>query len=334
MTGQTATVGQTTPRRRLFALTLSSRLPLAVLPPSDAPPDLFVEHSTGAFILAEPFFRSAAREGRPPDLSVGWTGGRLHMRFAEGVDFRLGSGRVEVRMAEETLLRQAEVRLLGPVIGLWMEARGWPVLHASAVEIDGGAVAFLAGNGGGKSTLAAACVAAGHRLLSDDLLALAPAGDGFAARPSYPALRFWPRQAQELGVEPAGLPSVHPSVDKRWVPVGALAGGGFCGEPCPLAHVVLPVRGAEARPQLEPVPPAAAVATLLAHGFLPRTVEAAGWQEARFDKLCRLAASVPLHRFSYPEGVERLPQVVAALVEGLRAHRPPEAGGLPSSAIR
>lgn len=310
---------------RLFALTLRSRLPLSVLPPSDAPPDLRVEHSTGALRLADAFFRSPTTDGGPPTLAVGWTGGRLHMQFVEGVDFRLGVGSIGVRVRDESLLQQAEVRLLGPVIGLWMEARGWPVLHASAVEIDGQAVAFLAGNGGGKSTLAAGCVAAGYRLLSDDLLALDPSGGGFSVRPSYPALRLWPRQAEELGIEPARLPFVHPTVDKRWVPVGALGGGGFCAEPRRLAHLVLPVRSAGTEPELVPIPPSGAVANLLAHGFLPRTVEAAGWQAVRLEKLCRLAETVPLHRFSYPEGLDRLPQVVAGLVKALRASTPAEA---------
>ena len=46
------------------------------------------------------------------------------------------------------------------------------MLHASAVVLDGAAVAFTAPSGTGKSTLAAHLVAAGASFLTDDVLAL------------------------------------------------------------------------------------------------------------------------------------------------------------------
>ena len=50
--------------------------------------------------------------------------------------------------------------------------QGLEVLHASAVVLDGAAVAFTAPTGTGKSTLAAHPVAAGASFLTDDVLAL------------------------------------------------------------------------------------------------------------------------------------------------------------------
>lgn len=50
--------------------------------------------------------------------------------------------------------------------------QGLEVLHASAVAVDGGAVAFTAASGTGKSSLAAHLVAAGATFLTDDVLAL------------------------------------------------------------------------------------------------------------------------------------------------------------------
>ncbi|AOR35789.1 hypothetical protein BFF78_36180 [Streptomyces fodineus] len=54
---------------------------------------------------------------------------------------------------------------------------GWRMLHASAVAIDGRALLFLAGQRGGKSTLAhRACTELGAAFLADDLVLLGPDG--------------------------------------------------------------------------------------------------------------------------------------------------------------
>ena len=49
---------------------------------------------------------------------------------------------------------------------------GYEPLHATAVVVDGEAVAFLGDCGYGKSTLGAAFLARGFPLLTDDVLAL------------------------------------------------------------------------------------------------------------------------------------------------------------------
>ena len=51
---------------------------------------------------------------------------------------------------------------------LCFRARGDTALHAAAVEVDGQAVVLGAPGTFGKTTLAAAFHAAGHRLLSED----------------------------------------------------------------------------------------------------------------------------------------------------------------------
>jgi len=60
----------------------------------------------------------------------------------------------------------------GLLVSYLLIANGHCVLHASAVEVDGAAVAFLGRSGIGKSTMAALCCAAGARLVTDDVLRL------------------------------------------------------------------------------------------------------------------------------------------------------------------
>lgn len=67
--------------------------------------------------------------------------------------------------------------LLGSVLPLAAVLRGYEALHASAVEIDGKAVAVVARTGGGKTSVALNLVARGAGFLCDDVLAVETRGD-------------------------------------------------------------------------------------------------------------------------------------------------------------
>jgi len=75
------------------------------------------------------------------------------------------------------------------------------ILHAGCVEVAGKAVIFMAPSFGGKSTMTDYFLRQGHRLLSDDTLAVKQESDG-----SYRAVASWPfhrpyREAETLGKE-------------------------------------------------------------------------------------------------------------------------------------
>ena len=60
--------------------------------------------------------------------------------------------------------------LAGTGLAFFLMIRGELCLHASAIEVDGGCVAFAGLSGRGKTTLAALACAAGYPLFGDDLL--------------------------------------------------------------------------------------------------------------------------------------------------------------------
>jgi hypothetical protein len=64
----------------------------------------------------------------------------------------------------------ARLDIIGRVLATAVHAAGAVCFHASAVAVDGEAIAFLGAKGFGKSTLAWALVRAGARLLTDDTL--------------------------------------------------------------------------------------------------------------------------------------------------------------------
>ena len=89
----------------------------------------------------------------------------------------------------------------GTVTAALMTWRGGIAMHASAVEVDGEAVLLCGASGAGKSTLTAALIAAGARLISDDLSVLQtrPGGGAPVLFAGRRTLRLFPEVAEMLG---------------------------------------------------------------------------------------------------------------------------------------
>jgi hypothetical protein len=103
-----------------------------------------------------------------------------------------------------------------PVLALLLHQRGLLVLHASAVSLDGGVVAFLGHSGRGKSTTAATLHARGCAVVADDVVAVdLGASGGPAALPGLFQLKLWPDAVTALGESPEDLPRIHASEEKR-----------------------------------------------------------------------------------------------------------------------
>jgi hypothetical protein len=230
--------------------------------------------------------------------------------FPRLADFYLQAGRIVGHPLAEASPDLLEIRFLGPVLSYWLERRGIPALHASAVEVNGRAVAFLSGNGGGKTGLAATLMQAGHSLLTDDILPVEEIAGTFHARPGYPQMRMWPDEAAHFIERSEELPIVLPGLAKRRVPVGAGGFGTFHDSSLPLAGLYIVERRAEGPVDILDVYPRDALIELVRHSFSPHLVEAAGLQPSRFDLFARLVRNVPVRRLVYPSGFERLPEVV------------------------
>ena len=81
-------------------------------------------------------------------------------------------------LAPGTDIGYVQVLATGMLASTVLHLRHHPVLHASAVELDGAAIALTAASGMGKSTLARLLCATGGRLISDDVLRVDALGDG------------------------------------------------------------------------------------------------------------------------------------------------------------
>jgi hypothetical protein len=88
------------------------------------------------------------------------------------------------------------------VLPLALQASGLEVLHASAVLTPRGVVAFCAGSGTGKSTVACGLARRGYALWADDAVALEIAEEAVHAIPLPFRLRLRPASASFFGGPP------------------------------------------------------------------------------------------------------------------------------------
>ena len=229
----------------LFGCTVRSNFPFQIeLPPADGEPDLTLridpELPTGVAKQAAHLYSSEAvtEEGLPWARLYRLEEGHL-IKIATVADFVIGKESLTCRPRTEDL-RTVEAFLLQVAMSFWLETIGHPVLHASCIAAGDGAAAFLAFSGTGKSTLAAAFLTNGYRLISDDSLPLEITDRGVLAWPCHPRIKMEPEQARLFLEEISHLPPVNDLSDKIGVPVRETWSGSFGTSPEKLLSCYLP----------------------------------------------------------------------------------------------
>lgn len=305
-------------RYRLYGITLETDFPFSwPLMETDTPVDVRFTCEETAPVAVDwaraPAVHEVAISGDEdrPDITYHVVDGLDVVRIRGVADHYVWADRIICHVHQEHLGYLVEIQLLGMVLAMWLERRGLPTLHASVVVVGGSAVAFLGAKGGGKTTAATALIAAGHRLLVDDLLTVQVASDGSAwAESGYPMLRLWPEQVRGLlGLVPEDLPLVHPAFEKRRVDVHDHLGR-FHDVSAPLRRVFLPARKPEGAPEIEPLGSGSALLALVNGSFLGRAIHGLGLSGPRLASLARIAESVEVAVLRIPDGFDHLGQLV------------------------
>jgi hypothetical protein len=126
--------------------------------------------------------------------------GSTFLHFPDLADFLVSADGhlILARQLDAAYLDGFFTYLLGHALSYSLLQFGIEQLHATCVTVNGSAVAFLGDTGYGKSTLAAAFVREGHRLVTDDMLVLQTASDGVYVKPALARIKLFPEVAEYL----------------------------------------------------------------------------------------------------------------------------------------
>ncbi|MGW6225990.1 hypothetical protein ACWFQT_02640 [Cellulosimicrobium cellulans] len=302
---------------RLYGLHVASELPLHQDRPADPtePVDVTVLWGDPAWDVDEPEGARVLLDYADGDRAF-YTfyelpAGDYLLRFHRTCDVQVSAdlATVRVHLRDGADPGVAAILVTGAVLSFQLYLRGVAVLHGSAVDVGGRAVAFVGASGMGKSTMATLLCAAGGAVITDDVLRVDLDGPP-SVRLGASELRL--RKGADVLVErfAGDDPAVRTSADARQV----LRLGGGADDALPLAAIVVPWPDREhTELEVERVEPTVAVFALITYARL------LGWQDKavvdrHFAQVAQIARTVPVFRARVPWGPPFAPDLAEALL--------------------
>lgn len=296
----------------IYGLRIQANVPIPGLSTHNGPcpPDVVISLDAGSRLhdrtdLNEVVWYASPRANDGPSALQVWRSnetGAFRFLFNDGAEFVIDqtNGRILGYWPKVLTLDDVSPYLVGPVLGFLLRLRGRVPLHASAVAIGDRAIAFIGPNGAGKSTIAAAFARDGHRVLSDNIVALVDEGSSFLAEPAYPRLCLWSDSVASFFGSPDALPRLTPGNgvnswwDKRYLNLFS-SKSLFQTEPLRLAAIYLLGERSPgpAIPSIEGVPPQPALIKLVANTYMNYLLDLT-MRRKEFELLARLITHVSI----------------------------------------
>jgi hypothetical protein len=196
------------------------------------------------------------------------------------------------------------------VFGILLHQREHIVLHASAIEVNGRAIAFCGPSGAGKSTLAAALGQRGYRLIADDICAIT-----FSERmppivhPDGRQLKLWAESIEKLELQDVQGEPVRGRLEKFYVKPRAAASEALQLGAVYVLHAArsTDVSGIE-RPNVVD-----AALALRDHAYRPQLVFRLEQKEHYFRAAAEIASQSGIYRLTRPLHFDAMAEVVSWL---------------------
>jgi energy-coupling factor transporter ATP-binding protein EcfA2 len=228
------------------------------------------------------------------------------------------SGGKEILIDQALASNNAEVcaYLLGTVFGVLCHQRGITPLHASAIDVAGGCVAFVGEVGAGKSTLVAALSRLGHQVIADDVCFLQPDHQGVVqAWPGINRIRLWEDAMVALGLEGPGVER-EVSGWKYLIPIRPPRNQ---TQPRRLRRVYqLHAAPDESAASVRRIEGAAAIEVLIQNVYRLGLAEYMGYKPAAFLVCAAAGRNIEVFRFSRRKKLDALREDVELLEEHMR----------------
>jgi len=305
---------------RLYGMRVRSQWPL---PYSARSSDCLTEiallrGSAARFARAVEEARATGRHERTWLRGVTLEDGQTYLRWTDRFEFLISpDGRsVAARPLDGEPIETFHTYLLGPALSFALLKQGFDPLHATTVTIDGAAVAFLGDAGYGKSSLAAAFLRVGHRLLTDDLLVLSPNGDGFTAHPGPPRIKLFPEIARSVFGRARGA-RMTKTTSKLVIPLDDRHASSSAVPLAAMYVVVPPDRCRSAKGvSIRRVSKRHACLALLRNAFNMAVADPERLTR-QFAFAVSVAANVPIKRIAYPRTIPALARARDAILSDL-----------------
>lgn len=248
-------------------------------------------------------------------------------RFPGLCSFRIFPGILRIECAAEPHIDAATLAhfALDHAIPRLLSLRpGCVVLHAGAIQMNGGVVAVLGESGQGKSTLAAWLSAQGHPVLTDDCLLLEwnRRSREWNAVPSYRSVRLWPDSLQAIGIADHATHDFAGYCSKRRT--GAEANLNFAAASARVTDCFVLTDPAESGPPVVRPLGVNEAFLSLAESVFRLAVMDPEMNRREFEALTELAATVRFWSLSYQREYSALPAVEQAITKTIQAepHEP------------
>lgn len=238
---------------------------------------------------------------------------RYLLRFPGIADFAINRLATSVSCvpAPDTTAATVEHLFLNQVVPLALSQQGRLVLHGSAVNSGGRALAFLGDSGQGKSTLAGYFASHGMPFLTDDGLFVDQVDGRVTVVPGHRSIRLWADSEVSL------LPSGSQKADAvQFTNKGRFHADGVfrhCEDAIELQCIYILRRSGVDSVKISPMPAAAAFMALVNHSFLLDT-ESSEVLARHFSQLKALIGVTKLFSLDYPREFSRLPLVKSSIV--------------------